>query len=330
MKLLTNKSNLPLSVSVFLASDDYSFKPASNRLSATDLNKSTRELVLREQLRAANLDVVEDVLDRYNSRLGTAVHDAIEKVWTTPNKLQTALRQLDSEHYYDRIVVNPSPEELTKEVIPVYLEKRVNKEFHGFTISGQFDFIINGQLEDFKTTTTFNFTKGKSKDSYILQGSIYRWLNQDIVRKNTVLINYIIKDWSKAKAERDVTYPQAPIVAVHYPLMSVQDTEAYILKKIEEFKSLRDSDQSKLPLCSAEDLWQDPPTYKYYSTIGAKRCAPKGDYGLDAGAAYARMAKEGRGEVKVIQSKVKKCSYCSAAPICKQREELELIGLFTP
>lgn len=328
---LTNKTNLPLSVAVFLAADSYNFKPNSNSLSATDLGKSTRALVLRNRISEANVNLTEDILDRYHARIGHAVHDAIERVWLDPVKYTTALQQLGySQDIIDRVIVNPEPHELYHNCIPVYLEKRVKKEIEGYTISGQFDIVFNGQLQDYKTTSVYAFEKGLSTDKFRLQGSIYRWLNPDLITKDTTVINYLFKDWSGNKAKGSNKYPQAPAISVPIKLLSLEETEAYIRNKIRSIEQLKNSDESVLPHCSSEELWQDSPTYKYYSKVGSSRCAKGGDYGTDSASAFARLSAEGNvGEVRMIQQPAKACNYCPANSMCSQFLELSSLGLIS-
>ena len=91
-----------------------------------------------------------------------------------------------------------NPDKVEEGDIPVYLEKRVEKEILGWTVTGQFDMVFNGQLIDFKTTGTYTYeTKCKDND-YILQGSIYRWLSP-LITEDTIAINFIFKNINGSK-----------------------------------------------------------------------------------------------------------------------------------
>jgi hypothetical protein len=76
----------------------------------------------------------------------------------------------------DRVIVNPTPEDLKPDSIPVYMELRSFKEIDGVRVSGKFDFVAEGKVEDFKSTSTFAWKSGDKVEDYRLQGSIYRWL----------------------------------------------------------------------------------------------------------------------------------------------------------
>ena len=52
---------------------------------------------------------------------------------------------------------NPSKEFLASnpKAIPVYMEQRAYKELLGFKVSGKYDFVAEGKVQDFKSTSTF-------------------------------------------------------------------------------------------------------------------------------------------------------------------------------
>lgn len=334
MKRLTNHTNIPLSVAAWLASDNYNFKPNEKAISATDLGKSVRQLVLRNRLRAAGGEVIEemDIAERFSSRLGTAIHDAIEAVWVNQDARNSALTQLGiPKQVRDRLVYNPSPEEIAAnpKCIPVFMEQRTNKELNGYTISGQFDFLAEGQLEDFKSTGSYSVEKQLNEAKFALQGSIYRWLNPDKITKETTRINYIIKDWSAAKAKASPKYPKSCITTVNLPLMSYEDTEKYIANKLSSIDKHKTTPEPELPLCTAEELWQDSDTYKYFTRPDSTRASKV--FGNDSVAAYKHLAdKGGKGLIRTFPGEVRACKYCDAKDICTQRKELQESGLFKP
>jgi len=335
-KRLTNNTGLPLSSAVWLAADNYDFKFNEKALSATDLSKSTRALILRNRMvqDGSTIVVEEDISSRFPSRLGHAIHNDIERVWMDEKTRNIALEQLGiPQQVRERIVLNPSEEYLEKHprAIPVYMEQRTNKEFMGYTISGQFDFLAEGQLEDFKSTGTYVAQKRVNDKKFVLQGSIYRWLNPDKIKKDTTRINYFLKDWSEGKALSNPKYPQAAVMAVPIKLMSLEDTEHFIRSKLISMETYKDTPEPELPLCTAEELWQDPDKYKYYTKPDALRCAPGGNFGTDAAAAYKHLQdKGGKGIIKTISGEAKACKYCDASAICSQRQQLEDAGIYKP
>ncbi len=333
-KRLTNSTNLPVSTAVWLAADNYDFKFNEKALSATDLGKSVRAIILRNRMVASGATVVveEDIVHRFPARLGHAVHDAIENVWTNEKIRNIALEQLGvPKSVRDRIQVNPTPEfiERNPNTIPVYMEQRTNKEIMGYIISGQFDFLMMGQLEDFKSTSTFVWEKRVSDTKFGLQGSIYKWLNPEKITKDTTTINYLLKDWSENKALANPKYPQAPVMAEPIKLMTVQETENYIRNKLTAIEANKNTPEPELPLCTPEELWQSPTEYKYFAKPDSARASKV--FGTDVSAAYQHLSdKGGKGLIKEIQGEVKACTYCDAKDICTQRQQLQDAGLFKP
>jgi len=78
-KILTNNTNVPLSMALWLADDDYDYDDDPNVISATTLLKPMKAIVLARQ----NADLVKtgDIVSVAASRIGTAMHDAIERTW---------------------------------------------------------------------------------------------------------------------------------------------------------------------------------------------------------------------------------------------------------
>lgn len=120
------------------------------------------------------------------------------------------------ESVIERVIINPEPEELQSNSIPVYLEQRVEKKLGPFTISGQFDLVLDGELNDYKSTGVYGFMNGSNDEKYRIQGSIYRWLNPQIITSDCMCIQYIFTDWSglRASIEKAKGYPQSRVVTI--------------------------------------------------------------------------------------------------------------------
>jgi len=324
--IYTNNDKYDLSIAVWLASDDYDHQQFDKPyLSATELLQPTRMMVLKQRARiqpAAKQNAV-DISQFIPSRLGTAIHSGVEVAWTKSTAgVKYTLKLLGyPKSVIDRIVVNPTEEELQPNSLPVYLEQRAYREINGYIIGGKFDFVGNGTLEDVKTMGVWGFIKGDKDDNYIKQGSIYRWLNPDKITNDYMRIQQIFTDWSKLDATKFVNkgYPQSRIVSKQLKLMPIEETERWVRKRIVEVKQCTDTPEPELPLCSMEDLWQSDPQYKYYSKPDAKRATRVFD---SAGAAYAYMADKckGKGRVEEIPATVKRCAYCGGYDLCTQKD----------
>lgn len=312
----SNKANLPFALAVWCAHNEYNFKPDARKISATSLLAPLRSTILLRKY--PEMKDADDLIDRFASRRGTAIHDSIEKALLTDSAARKAI--LEDMGWLDEsinsIIINPPQNtEYPLTAIPLYVEQRFSKTLDDWTISGQFDLVFNGELHDFKTTSVVTYIKDSRRDDYILQGSIYRWIAPDIVKSDTITINYIFTDWNKTKAETLDNYPKYPMLAVKYPLLSLQETEDYLKARL-NLITLYET-QNTLPECSEEELWKAPPEYKYYSDGGVK-CLKKFSSYEDA---LAYKTSKGKGFIKTIEASPKRCLYCSASKVCTQKDK---------
>lgn len=320
MRKYLNASNIPLSVAVYLATDTYDHDP--DTISATALLKPTRQLVLAQRV-PDDMSLV-DIMGLVKSRLGTAVHDGIEQAWT--NGYKDALSHLGyPKRVADRVVVNPDPDNVPENAIPVYMELRSERLIQGVRVSGKFDFVGEGKLEDFKSTSTFTWVNNTKDEDYIYQGSIYRWLNPKIITSDELQINFIFTDWQAMRAKTDDKYPNFPVMTRKYPLMSLGETEAFISRKLREVEFYKDAPEPDLPLCTDKELWRKEPQFKYYKNpTKMSRSTKNFDSKQDA---YNRLATDGgKGTVIEVPGQVMACKFCAAFPICSQKDDLIASG----
>jgi hypothetical protein len=325
---LSNVTNIPLPLAVWLAGDGYDFKRGTRKaISATSLLKGVRKILLEERLREEDkLEV--DISQLIASRLGHTIHDGIEKAWT--QDYANAMKALGyPETMIERIRINPEPYELRarNDIIPVYLEQRTEKDFMGYAITGKFDMVLDGVLHDFKSTSTFAAVHGSKDEDYRLQGSIYRWLNQDKVTADHMVINFIFTDWSKAEARRRPDYPQQRVMPHPLPLYSIPEIENWMRNKIRALEAAADLPEDQIPHCTEEELWRSDPVFKYFSDP-AKALDPNARSTKNSPtmleAQQYMASKGGKGVIVEVPGKVKACNYCSAFPICGQKDLYDL------
>ena len=206
------------------------------------------------------------------------------------------------------------------DAIPVYTEKSFERPLDQWLITGTADFIVNGQLEDFKSTKCYAYQKQSSAEKFIQQGSIYRWIAPDIITEDHLVINYIFLDWMASKRKWEKNYPQSQIIPQKHLLMSLVETENFIRRKLTAITQGMNLQESQLPLCSMEELWQDKSVFKYYKDpTKTKRSTKNFDNGF---AADNHRIKMGTGIVREVPGKAKFCKYCSAVTICDQAKNL--------
>ena len=317
-----NTSSVSLSMAVFLATDDYDYNDDPHTISATSLIKPLRQLILSGRVEQEDSPI--DLTQMVSSRMGSAIHDAIERAWTS--NYSGALQILGyPKKVIEKVRVNPKPEELHDGVIPVYLEQRSHKKVGKWTVSGKFDFVGDGRVEDFKSTSVYTAINKTNDDKYIMQGSIYRWLNPDLITKPEMAIQFIFTDWSAAKARTDPSYPQNRIQQRILPLKSVQEIDHYVRQRLYQIETYMDAPEESIPLCTDEDLWRSEPVFKYYKNPAKMSRSTKNfDSRQDA---YLRLIEDGsQGVVVEVPGQVTACKYCSAFSICSQKDALIASG----
>ena len=324
---ITNNENVPLGLAVWLLHDDYDYVDEENYISATTLLKPIRHIVLPQRVPKELLEL--DISKNTSAAIGRSLHDSIEKAWNHGKDRALKLLGYPAE-VIDRVLLNPTPEELAKasDPIPVYIEQRniktVRVDGIDYRVGGKFDMILEGIVMDNKSTTAYTWMYGNRDDDYKLQGSIYRWLNPDKITEDFIRINYIFTDWSKTYALSNPNYPQKRLMSKDIPLMSIEETELWIKNKIRRIAVNKTLDEIDVEKCSDQDLWLGDTQYKYYldplKTSG--RSTKNFDNHNDA---KKFMAEKGnKGVIVIKHGEPKRCEWCAAFAICTQRKELGL------
>jgi hypothetical protein len=157
--------------------------------------------------------------------------------------------------------------------------------------------------------------------TYMMQGSIYRWLNPKIITQDHMAIQFIFTDWKAGLVKTQANYPPRPIESRRIPLLSLDDTEAYIRGKLAQYVYYKNKSDEEIPLCNDKDLWRKEDTYKYYKNPQKMSRSTKNfDNANDA---YARKSQDGNvGTVIKVPGEVVACKYCPAFTVCKQKDSL--------
>jgi hypothetical protein len=319
-----NVSEVPLALAVFLASDFYDHDDDPFTVSATTLLKPLRQIILPSRIPAG--EGLVNLADMMNNRMGTAIHDGIEKAWMTNH--QVAMEAIGlPQRVIDRIAINPPDEQLASnpDLIPVYLEQRLSRQLGKWKITGKFDFIGEGKVQDFKSTSTFTYMKQTSSDKYAQQGSIYRWLDPKKITQDQMDIHYIFTDWKPAMAKTDPNYPPKRFHTQTFNLMNLAETEGFIRRKLALIEQYWDAPEEEIPQCDDDELWRSEPVFKYYKNPEKTARSTKNfDTMQDA---MLRLSEDGNvGIVKEVPGQVTACKYCPAFAACTQKDLLMAMG----
>jgi hypothetical protein len=317
--MYTNKTGIPLALAVWLARDEYDHDDKT--ISATGLIRPLKQIVLGTRVPAGG---GTDIKSLIAARIGTSLHNAIEESWI--HHYDEAMLALGyPTQVIDRVKINPNPDDVTATDLPIYLELRTKKDIMGHSISGKFDFVGEGRVQDFKSTSTYTYINKSNDAKYILQGSIYRWLNPKIITSNTMSIQFIFLDWSQVKANVDPKYPQSKCLQYDLPLMTIAATESYIKTKLARIDKYLGSPEHDIPECTSEDLWRKAPVFKYYKNPAKLTRSTKNFNNiLDANTRLA--ADSNVGIVKEVKGEVVACRFCPALDVCKQKDDYILDG----
>ena len=287
-------------------------------ISVTSLLKPIKQLVLGLRV-DRKAEGTQDVSSRIASSFGTAIHNSLEAAWKSP-ELPNTLHQLGyPDGMIKHIKINPDDAELGPDTIAIYTEYRTEKVIGNWILSGEFDFVAEGRVRDMKTTGTYTYINGTNDDKYVLQGSLYRWLNPERISDDIMAMDYGFTDWSALQAtiQKD-KYPQLRMMEQLFNLMSIPDTERYIKGKLAQLDTLRYAEQSDMPDCTNEELWVQPSKFKYYKKMDAKRATRVYDTYQEALSHY--MKDGGVGIIHEHKGEVKACRYCEGLPTCEQAQ----------
>ena len=321
--IFSNINGLELSMAVFLAHNDYDGdSPDDKTISVTNLLKSTRQIVLTKRLSG---DLISDVSNYVASRMGQSWHLAIEQALTSDKLPETLFKLGYPPRVVDLVVVNPTKEYLkaNPDAISIYTENRIEKKVNGWTISGKYDQVIDGVLEDNKQTKTFSYGSETKKEDYIMQGSMYRYLNPDIITADYMRINFNFPNWEKYMSKK-AGYPHSQIMSQVLTLKSPQAMEQFIISKTNEIDKYIDVEESVLPFCTPRELWQKPTIYQYFSSPSNKTSSKNFNNAFDAN---THLREKGKGVVIPKLGEVMACKYCSAFNLCSQKDQYINNGL---
>ena len=300
-------TSIPLPLAVWLLHDEYDYQPVDNKkyLSATQLLQPTRSIVLARRM---NKGTKLDLDSLIAPRLGNAIHESIEAAWKNRTLRIEALKTLG---YPSKIYEN----------LDVHIEERNYRDIGGYTIGGKFDMVINGTLYDFKSTSVSTWLNKDKEDSYQKQGSIYRWLNPHLITSDCVSICFIFTDWSQKEAGFKEDYPKSRIQQKDISLLSMGSTEMFIRRKLQEINANADLDQDEMIPCTDKELWRTPSTVKYYASGDINKKATKVFSTIQEAIMY--KSKNGnKGTIITVPGEPRRCRYCIAASICKQKADM--------
>lgn len=321
---LTNNTGLSLFAQVYLAHETYDREEAG--LSVTTLLKPVKQIILARRVPEGMASA--DVADMIASSNGTAIHDAFEAAWKSPKLVDTLTRLGYPKGVASKVRVNPSAEEVAAGgIIPVYTEIRSAKDVLGIRVTGKFDFIGDGAVEDLKNTSVWKYLNADF-DHYILQGSMYKWLNPTLVTKDWMNLTFQFTDWNgRDRNMNPENYPPARMHTRRLQLMDVSETQKWVERKIVQLVDLEHAPEEDMPPCTDKELWRKADTYRYFAKPekAYEPGARSTKNFTDLAEANLHVATKG-GVIVTKRGGVTGCKYCNAFLACKQKDALIAAG----
>lgn len=214
---ITNKQGFPDIVARAVANKRYD--RGESDVTVTQLVNPTRVTVLKERHGG---ELAEDVADRVWALLGEAVHVVLERAG--------------------------AESEIT--------ERRLYMDVLGYKVGGQFDALIlaDDLLVDHKITSAW--CKGEPKPDWIAQLNLLRLLAEANGYTINALGNMLFyRDWSRAKAAQDSSYPQKQSQFVKVSVWSIEDAMEYAQDRVAKWADAQKLADTQLPFCTDDERW---------------------------------------------------------------------------
>lgn len=288
----TNKQNIPKELAAAIAVDHYhdpNDKPSD--YSVTNLISPVQQTELIRRNKTCSGFPQSDVLDNFNSWMGSVLHNAIEDAW--------------------------------KEGMGSIVEERFYTEIYDQILSGKVDCldIESNTIQDWKTCKLYKVQSG-DYTQWEQQANLYAMLarlNGYTIDKLTIVAMCL--DWKKTESKYKKDYPQSPIVTIPLDVWSQEACMTFAKERITLRRLAKDMTSiqiSKQIPCSLEDQWSKP--NKYAMTKPGNKKATK-LFNTEAEAHIYMQEKPQYKEYTLAlrQSAKTRCEdYCDAKNYCHQ------------
>lgn len=288
---LTNKQNLPATFVKAVERIQSRYSRGKSDYSASQLTDPPRLVHLKNR----HEDELEmDVADAVWMAFGTAFHLLMSG--------STLDEVISEERYFEKIaerVLSGAPDAYDK---------------------------TTGTLTDYKVTSAYT-RKNKSRiDEWEAQVNVYAWL---MTKKkhavNAVQVQVFYRDWSPTEKKRNPdTYPDHKTEILPMKLWPEDDTEAFIIGRLELLKLSEGLSDKNLPLCSDEDTWAKPECWAVKNEgVNKARKLYQNQEAAEAHVANAKPKKGDKLYVEYRPAEFPRCeAYCPVSEICSQYQSV--------
>jgi len=207
---------------------------------------------------------------------------------------------------------------------PYLIERRIWDKILDRKISGKFDVWYNGDLYDFKNTSTWKKIFEDFTDWEAQQNIYALLLNKSNIDVKSVNIVCWYMDYKEPKwgHKPDPKYPDDEVEVIQLNLWTPDEQIEYLEERISLHKDNEDRQDDSLDECSFKEMWSKPSKYAVMKE-GAERASRLTE---TEEAAYSWIKRKGEKdtqyEVVYRPGERTKCeTFCECAPWCSQFKE---------
>jgi len=216
-----NTQNLPDALYQAIANDPYK---KGGDFSASELPGPPQIRVLKQRY---DKQIVQDVADLIYPLIGNNTHYILQRMGVK-NALQ---------------------------------EEQLTYMVNGYKVSGRPDDYMDKILSDYKVTTRYVLIDG-AKPEWKAQLNIYAFLLEKTgFPVESARVCAMFRDWSKIQALKNPDYPKYQVAILPIVLWDLNETGAYIARRIDAHVKAENLPDDLLPECTPEERWEKPTIY---------------------------------------------------------------------
>lgn len=256
--------------------------PKTGRKADSSITKLLTPPRIVQLLKKHESEIVTDVSDMWFTFRGSLAHLMLElasdriPAERLIESLRAVFMVLGTGESFDDVESLREALKAAREQIAEYDASRVSGEvkelrlyasLNGWLISGQID-MIEDRICDLKWSNVQRFKDGVPPDyDWQLQGYFWLcWENRDLLKSDYQIdfekiqglaLHAIYADWSPTASLRQAEYPQREEEVFPIVPKPIDEIKGYFWERIEAHKQAR----VRLPLCTDEERWKDPPKW---------------------------------------------------------------------
>lgn len=143
-------------------------------------------------------------------------------------------------------------------------EHRMTDMIGDSVLTGALDYFSlgeDGTLVDYKNTSVYAIMDGPKPEWSQQLNGYAMLLRREGKQPKRLVIRAILRDWSRAKMEREPDYPKSRVVTLEVPLWPEEQARSYFEGRAVALKAAVGASQDAIPVCSETERWAKPTTW---------------------------------------------------------------------